>query len=642
MGMKTETDLRTILKQIDHRGYPAYKETRGAYQFAGYVLSIDHVQGDPFAAPSKVSIRMGAQAAGFPKHLFDTKEKRIALQDELLRTFGRLAEQHSFQAKGSGKSGLLSVSRCGQEILERSACQITEDGSVIVRFCVGFPANGRTINARELEKILFDILPVCAGEALRYRALDGAKLQQIADLAEDQCFIRAELNRLGLAAFVADGAILPRESGVSGRPMKEAVPFVSPASLAVTLQLPHKGTLTGMGIPKGITVIVGGGYHGKSTLLKALERGVYPHRQGDGREYVITEDTAMKLRAEDGRSIQQVDISLFINHLPNGKDTTAFDTEDASGSTSQAAGVAEAIEAGTQTFLIDEDTSATNFMIRDELMKQVVAAEAEPITPFSDRIRLLYEQFGISTILVAGSSGAYFTQADTVIQMDCYRPVDITGFAKETAVRYALQHGEAKGNAPLTETETVEQESASAGADRGWVSLRHPKRMPYGRQMEDRTKIRVTGCDTISLNKENIDVRYVEQLVDSEQLHTLGHLLHTVLTEGFDGKTTIVDAVDKLYERIDKQGFAAIGGSVIPGDLAMPRKQEFHGVINRYRGLRFTLKMTESRKSASSSLEKTGGYKAASSSLEKTGGHRAAPYQYGRKGAGNRRRGREA
>ena len=581
MGMKTETELRTILKQIDHRGYPAYKETRGAYQFDGYVLSIDHVQGDPFAAPSKVSIRVAGRVAGFPKALFDTREKRIALQDELLRNFGRMTDQHSFQAKGSGKSGLLSVSRCGQEILERSACEITEDGSVVVRFCVGFPANGRIINARELEKIVFDILPVCVKQALCYKALDGAKLTQIAELAEDQCFIREELKRRGLVAFVANGSILPRESGVSGRPMKGAVPFVAPASLAVTLQLPHKGTLTGMGIPKGITVIVGGGYHGKSTLLKALERGVYAHRQGDGREYVITEDTAMKLRAEDGRSIRQVDISLFINHLPNGKDTTVFDTEDASGSTSQAAGVAEAIEAGTQTFLIDEDTSATNFMIRDELMKQVVAGDAEPIT---DRIRPLYEQLGISTILVAGSSGAYFPQADTVIQMDCYRPAEITDFAKETAIRYAAQHGTTGDVSGASEGEAT---SVSA-AEKGWTTLRHPKRMPYGKQMEDRTKIRVTGCDTISLNKENIDVRYVEQLVDSEQLHTLGHLLHTVLTEGFDGRTTIVDAVDKLYERIEKQGFAAIGGnSLTPRDLAMPRKQEFHGVINRYRGLSF-------------------------------------------------------
>ena len=197
--------------------------------------------------------------------------------------------------------------------------------------------------------------------------------------------------------------------------------------------LPHAGKIQGMGIKKGITLIVGGGYHGKSTLLKALELGVYNHIAGDGREYVITDDTAMKIRAEDGRSIKKVDISMFINDLPNGKDTSAFCTEDASGSTSQAANVVEAMEAGAETFLIDEDTSATNFMIRDELMQRVVNREDEPITPFIDRIRELYEQYGISTILVAGSSGSYFHVADCIVQMNRYKPQEITAFAKEEA-----------------------------------------------------------------------------------------------------------------------------------------------------------------------------------------------------------------
>ena len=101
-----------------------------------------------------------------------------------------------------------------------------------------------------------------------------------------------------------------------------------------------------MGIRKGITLIVGGGYHGKSTLLKALEAGVYNHIAGDGREFVITDDTAFKLRAEDGRSITGVDISPFIKNLPNKKDTVHFSTEDASGSTSQAANLMEALESG--------------------------------------------------------------------------------------------------------------------------------------------------------------------------------------------------------------------------------------------------------------------------------------------------------
>ena len=354
--MQTSSDLKALLGRIDRRGYPAYKDTKGAYRFSTYVLSIDHVQGDPFAAPSRLSIHVDGKTAAFPPELYELPCQRIALQDALTRRFGHQAEQISYQAKGSGHSGLIAVSRCGQEVLERTACQLDpQTGGILLRLEVGFPANGRTINARELEKILFELLPRCVENSLLYPNLDAQRLQAVADLAEDQHYIRQTLPRLGLCAFVADGSILPRVSGVSALPMKDAVAFQSPKELAVTLELPHRGPLTGMGIPKGVTLIVGGGYHGKSTLLKALELGVYDHIAGDGREYVITDATAVKIRAEDGRSIRRTDISLFISGLPSGKDTTAFVTEDASGSTSQAANVVESMEAGTSLLLMDED-----------------------------------------------------------------------------------------------------------------------------------------------------------------------------------------------------------------------------------------------------------------------------------------------
>ena len=268
--MQSEAELRSLLSRIDHRGYPAYKDTKGQYRFPGYVLSIDHVQGDPFASPSKVSVLVSGKTAGFPQELYCGKCQRIALQDELLRQFGRRAERFAFKAKGSGKSGLISVSRCGQEVLERTACQIQpENGNILLRMEIGFPANGRTINARELEKILFDFVPECVKESLFYKNLDAKRLRRIVDLAEDQEYIRKELPKLGLCAFVANGSVLPRESGISSRPMRDGIAFQSPKEQEVTLELPHKGKITGMGIRKGITLIVGGGYHGKSTFLEA-------------------------------------------------------------------------------------------------------------------------------------------------------------------------------------------------------------------------------------------------------------------------------------------------------------------------------------------------------------------------------------
>lgn len=565
--MKTASDLRNLLRQIDHKGYPAYKDTRGCYTFGTWQLSIDHVQGDPFAAPSKVSVRVAGKQAGFPAELYRNSYQRIALQDYLLRQFGRQLEKLSFRAKGSGKSGLLAMSRPGQEVLERTASQIEpETGNLTVRFEVGFPANGRTVNAKELEKIFFELLPECVEQTLFAKALDMKKVRQAVFLAEDQQYIREQLKAQGLVAFVADGSILPRESGVSGRPMRDAVPFVTPPSLKVTMELPHRGTITGMGIKKGITLIVGGGYHGKSTLLKALELGVYNHIAGDGREYVICDETAMKMRAEDGRSIRKVDISMFIRNLPNGKNTEAFSTEDASGSTSQAANVVEAMEAGCMTLLMDEDTSATNFMIRDELMQRVVNRESEPIIPFIDRVEELFRVYGISTILVAGSSGAYFHKADCILQMKQYEPVDITELAKNEAAVYPIV------TAPEKEHRAPE-ENRVAKPD---MSLRN----------DDRMKLKVMGKDGFSFNRETVDLRYVEQLTDTEQLAALAYLLKYAELHLFDGKKNLKEVVEKLEQKLMTEGLAAVcESSYVPTGLAMPRKQEIFACINRYRKL---------------------------------------------------------
>ena len=566
--MKSAAELQNLLRQIDHKGYPAYKETRGQYQFQQYVLSIDHVQGDPFAAPSKVSLIVPGRVAGFDRGCYEEKHRRIAFQDYLLRRMAAKIREYSFKAKGSGKSGLLGLSQPGQEILERSACTVgTEDGRITVRMEIGFPANGRTINAVELIKILFDFLPECVKQTLLAASCPKESLEKVLHLADDQLYIRRQLKERELVAFVADGAILPRRSGVSALPMKDGVAFESPKEMAVTLQLPHKGTLRGMGIRKGVTLIVGGGYHGKSTLLEALEKGVYNHIAGDGREYVLTDDSAMKLRAEDGRSIQRVDISMFIRNLPGGKDTEHFYTEDASGSTSQAAGTVEAMEMGAGVFLIDEDTSATNFMIRDELMQRVVSRKSEPIIPFIDRVRELYETYGISTILVAGSCGSYFHKADCILQMSLYRPMEITALAKREAEQfpYTLGDAPAAGKPDFHRVVRADQTFAK----------------------EERIKMKTMGLDGFSINRETVDMRYVEQLVDSEQLTALSYMIKNMKGHSFDGRRTLQQAVEALYEEIGEKGFGAFcpGRESLPGNLAMPRKQELYAALNRCREL---------------------------------------------------------
>lgn len=580
--MKNSEELRQQLRSINRKSYPAYKGLKGLYHFGNYILSIDHVQGDPFASPSHVSIQISHRDTGFPVEYYKDTLTGTTLCDYLTRQFEKQVSQYSFRAKGSGKSGLLTASHCGQEILSRTACEITEKG-ITARFFVGFPANGRTINATELEKILFDFLPVCIQKSFFYSSLNAKELQNYIELAEDQEFIRQTLPAKNLCAFIADGSILPRESGISSRPMKASIPFTSPDSLRISINLPHKGKITGMGIPKGITLIVGGGYHGKSTLLNALELGVYNHIPGDGREYVITDATAVKLRSEDGRFIKDVDISMFINDLPNKKDTRCFSTLDASGSTSQAAGIVESMEAGSHLFLLDEDTSATNFMVRDAFMQQVIQREKEPITPFLERAEDLYKKAGISTILVAGSSGAFFHIADTIIQMDNYVPKDITASVKKLCSQYPLPA------VSVTDFQLPHSHRIMSRPAESSKRLIHNSRGNHsdsGAAKPERLKTRISGTDGFSLGRQEIDLRYTEQLIDAEQTDALGLLLKYAVEHLADGRRTLPEIVQFLWKNLSLHGLSFFTeNQKISCGYATPRIQEIYACLNRYRGL---------------------------------------------------------
>lgn len=598
--MKTAQDLRRAIRAIDRRGYPACKALKGAYRFDSFTLVIDHVQGDPFAAPSSLHVEVAHKEAGFPHALRAARCQRIALADYLTRQFTAALDRASFKAKGSGKSGLLATTRCGQEVLERSACDVGAD-AIVARFHAGFPAFGRSVNAEGLELMLLDLLPRCVERALFYRSLNAERVAQAVHLAEDQEALRGMLREEGLVAFVADGAVLPRESGVSDKPLRGAVPFASPETLRRTFELPHAGAVSGMAVERGVTLIVGGGYHGKSTLLGALQAGVCNHVAGDGREFVLADDTAVKLRAEDGRAVRDVDIALFVNDLPNGADTSRFSTLDASGSTSQAAAVVEGLEAGARLFLVDEDTSATNFMVRDALMQKVVARDKEPITPFVERVRDLYERAGVSTVLVAGSSGAFFAVADRVIQMDCYRAFDITDRVREVCAEFAVDVGAGAGGvAGAGAAGFAADVAASASTPRPFRMPRFDRAVPslrgaadarggrhQGRQSRggrERMKVKARGCDTVTLGRVDVDVRYLEQIADAEQTMALAYLARSVLEGTVGGVRTIAEAVRLADELLDEHGWEPFCGSYVPCGLARPRPQELAAVLNRYRG----------------------------------------------------------
>ena len=561
-----EAVFRDRIKALDGQSYKAYKLLRGQYVFSNFTLYIDYVQGDPFAAPSQLRVVVPQSVAGFLPDLYNTESRQIALEDYLTRQFYRRT-RHFSGDRGSGKSGLIAIAAPSQAILKRSAVSVSEQ-AVEVRFVVGLPAFGRRIAGFQAADLLCDDIPDLVEDALFYHHLDPDVIEAHCNCAENANWLREQLCDLNLVAFVADGSILPRSSGVDERPLTEGAKlFRSPKSLQTQFTLPDGQTLTGMGIPHGITLIVGGGYHGKSTLLKAIEAGVYNHIPGDGREYVVTNAAAVKVRAEDGRSVTGVDISPFINHLPQGKSTQFFSTSDASGSTSQAASIIEVVEAGATALLIDEDTSATNFMIRDRRMQVLIAKAREPITPFVDKVRQLYDDYGISTILVMGGSGDYFDVADTVIAMDEYQPADVTESARQVAATYHTDR------------------HAEGGKVFGRLSPRQvlPESIDPRKGKRD-VHLKVRATDEIRLGTNEIDLSAVEQLVEPGQVKAIATAIVYAQQRYFDGQRSLAEVLQAVRADIDAAGLDCISDR-LSGELVIFRSLELAAAINRLRTL---------------------------------------------------------
>ncbi|GAB3060942.1 ABC-ATPase domain-containing protein [Virgibacillus ainsalahensis] len=553
------------LKQLDNKGYKGYKSIQGQYTYDAFDLFIDYVQGDPFATPSKIRIVIPADKREVKKDWLQSQSRKIAAEDAMARAVGNAIAKSNLFIKGSGKSGMILFDKPGQEILERSAVQVTAD-SITVCISVGLPANGRKINGREAEKLFANALPMIMKNSIF--TITDEQIQQAVQLADQQDAIRTEMRKKGWIAFIANDAILPRESGISNRPLKNAVTFRSPEENEVAIEIPHQSVpIKGMAVEKGITLIVGGGYHGKSTILQAIERGVYSHTEGDGREFVLTDPDAVKIRAEDGRQVTGVNISPFINNLPHQRDTSFFSTENASGSTSQAANVMEALEAGATTLLIDEDTSATNFMIRDHRMQQLVSNHKEPITPFIDKIKQMRTEFDVSTILVMGGSGDYFDRADTVIMMESYVPYNVTEQANEIIQKYPLERDAITDN------------------HFGKVAKRYFQQNSLQTRKGKKEKTQAKGLYKIIMGKTDISFEDTEQLVDQSQTRMIAEIIQFLdRTNGLEPKS-LHELLDKVEKQMDEKGLASftVFKNQHPGDIARPRRYEIAAVLNRMR-----------------------------------------------------------
>lgn len=565
--MRDGERLRSELERLDGRGYKAYKDLTGLWPLDLFDLSIDHVQGDPFATPTRVSVRLSPSQSGLPASAYRSTPRRLGTAAHLARSFARAARTSGSARGGTGHSGEIRMLDPGQVVIAQSALQLDEDGLLEARFTIGLPARGRRIDGRSADELLLTRLPGLVADTLLDGAHDLTEIERCAATNEDADALRSALATRGLVAFVANDSVLPRRSGVDDRPLDraEATLSKSPDTLKTEIAVPNRGVVRGMAVPEGVTLIVGGGFHGKSTVLRALQAGVWNHAPGDGREFVVTRGDAVKVRAEDGRSVAGVDISPFIDDLPGGRTTTTFQTPNASGSTSQAAAIIEALETGSRLLLVDEDTSATNFMIRDRRMQELVPSEGEPITPFVDRIEELRDEHGVSTLLVLGGSGDYLDVADLVLRMDAYEPTDVTSEARATAAAVPTGRAtEARGPLTLGPPRTLDWTSVDPARGRRAIHVKTP---------DDRTLL---------FGRDTIDLVALEQLVGRGQMRAIGlALAWATRTRAGDRMPDVLDTVQAALE----DGLDTFD-EYRTGDLMAFRRQELAAVLNRLRSLR--------------------------------------------------------
>ena len=553
--------LKSTLDRIDRKGYGAYKDLRGSFGFDEFTLYVDKVQRDPFAPPSLIRVR--TRENRFDPGLFENPTRRVAFEDFLTREVKESIRRIVRGSRGSGGSGKVEIQRPSQVVLPRTSV-VVEGGHIEARMAVGLPAQGRSVDARAARTMLLEELPEIVRQALTPDGVNEEKARLHVESVEDADHLRKNLPALGLVAFVADGAILPRESGASDLPLRQgAVPFESPEEYRVSVVLPNRGAVSGMGIPGGVTLVAGGGFHGKSTLLAALSWGVYDHVPGDGRELVVTRPDAAKIRAEDGRGVTGVDISAMVGTLPGGKTTENFSTPNASGSTSQAANIAEALEVGASLLLVDEDTSATNFMVRDGRMRELV--QKEPISPFIDLARPLHRTLGVSTVVVVGGVGDYLDVADQVLLMENYKARDATDRAAEIRQKFPIRTPSGDGEAQPPKPRRVRPSS---------IDLRRGKR----------ETARGRGLHTVELGRERVDLAYLEQLAEAGQTETIARIIGEFA--GGNEAREMGEVSDTALANIVEDGLDSLGGFPgHPGELSQPRTQEISAALNRVRSL---------------------------------------------------------
>ncbi len=576
-------NLKTQIESIADQPYRHIRKLNGSYKFPGFDFRFIRIQGSPGANPASIAeITVPVKATGFPDLFMAKSIYRIAMADFIIRRFKLGIDRIAKQNRGRDGSGSFYTIEFSQKMLQRD-CILFVDNDIELRFIFSLPAKGSgggQFDAGQAWLMFEKELTAMVDFALYYKNYDQASrqlLDRYLDVQHKREQIKNYLQKNGLTVFINNGAILPRQSGIDDRPAigKNIVPFQSPMSCQVDIPISDTEVIQGMAIKEGITCITGGGYHGKSTLLQAIIAGVYAHIPDDGREYIVTREDAVFIRAEEGRSIRNVYISAFIGMLPNGMNTEQFSTDNASGSTSQAAMIVESLEAGSNLLLFDEDSCATNLMLRDELIAKVMSSTQEPIKPLYNSLRSLWCQYHVSMIFVVGGLGRFLQKADTCLLMDNYQCQDITAKVRE-------ELGEIKNEIQHKIKFSSQRYLASDNFDPAYINQRLNKQIPK------RIKSLRNAPRQLEYGMDLINLEALPQLIEASQILAIGYCLLRLkkAMEHQGSKThTIKYWLDWLYQQLERHGLCFLQPEY-PGLLSLPRRNEVAAAINRTRSLK--------------------------------------------------------
>ncbi len=575
--------LKTLLYSISNQPYQKIQKIRGSFQFPHYEFKFIRIQGSPGANPASIaSVKVSIESSEFPRQFLISSHSRLAVADFLIRRFKQGIVKFSQQNRGRDGSGSLNTIELSQKMLERD-CVLFSEAEIELRFIFSLPAKGSgggQFDADQAWQMFQQELNAIVDYALIYKGYDKASRELLNEYLQIQIKrqeIKHYMEQNGLCVFINNGACLPRQSGIDDQPARgEGIKkFQSPTINQINIPLSNNDRIQGMAIKEGITCITGGGYHGKSTLLQAILAGVYAHIPGDGREFIVTREDAVFIRAEEGRSIRNVDISPFIGTLPNGLNTQSFSSENASGSTSQAASIIEAVESDSRLLLFDEDTCATNFLIRDELIKKVLDSENEPIKPLYSTVRSMWKQHGISMIFVVGGLGVFLQKADTCLMMDNYQCKNITNKVREKL-------GEIAEENEISLDFSAQRLLATDNFNPSYINKRLKKEVPKRiKPLRNSPKQLEYGMDLINLEA-------LPQIVEAPQILSVGYCLLRLRKEmeiQANSTQTIEYWLGWLYKMLEQQGLSFLQADY-PGTISLPRKYEVAAAINRIRSLR--------------------------------------------------------